>query len=367
MGAQAVGQAVVNGVINRATQSNKTTVAGGATVPATGIAAGIPALYAMSYTNAAGGLSVAITNKSAVAHQVTIRVNGTAATGTFSLQFVTGSDPSTANSAANPSAVTIQTASSGNPVTVPPYSVLRADVTTPPVATFVHSASFQPGPLAPLQLVTAFGSGFASQTISAATSTLPTTLGDTSITITDSAGVPQPAPLIYVSPNQASFLIPAGVASGKASVKVTRSGATVLMGQLDVAAVSPGLYAANGNGAGVAAAASVRASTPDSPALVFHCQTGVALSCLSTPIPPAAANDTLYVTLYATGIRGAQTVRAFVAGQSVTLLYAGAQGQFQGLDQINLALPASLAGTGEASVYVVADGRTSNMTTINIQ
>jgi uncharacterized protein (TIGR03437 family) len=73
------------------------------------------------------------------------------------------------------------------------------------------------------------------------------------------------------------------------------------------------------------------------------------------------------VTLYATGIRGAQTVRAFVAGQSVTLLYAGAQGQFQGLDQINLALPASLAGTGEASVYVVADGKTSNMTTINIQ
>ena len=47
----------------------------------------------MSYLNATGGLSVVITNKSATAHQVTIRINGSAATGTFPLQFVSGSDP----------------------------------------------------------------------------------------------------------------------------------------------------------------------------------------------------------------------------------------------------------------------------------
>jgi hypothetical protein len=76
IGAQAMGQAVLNGVINHAIQSDKTTVTGGATVPATGVTGGIPALYAMSYTNAAGELSVVITNKSATAHQVTIRVNG---------------------------------------------------------------------------------------------------------------------------------------------------------------------------------------------------------------------------------------------------------------------------------------------------
>jgi hypothetical protein len=54
LSAQAAGQAVLNGVINRAVNSNKTTVTGGATVPATGVNAGIPALYAMSYTNATG-------------------------------------------------------------------------------------------------------------------------------------------------------------------------------------------------------------------------------------------------------------------------------------------------------------------------
>src|SRR6202041_1204527 len=41
--AQAMGQAVLNSVISRAIQSNKTTVTGGATVLATGITGGIPA------------------------------------------------------------------------------------------------------------------------------------------------------------------------------------------------------------------------------------------------------------------------------------------------------------------------------------
>jgi len=53
---------VLNGVINRAVQSNQTVVTGGATVPATSMAP-MPALYAMSYSNAQGGLSVVITNK----------------------------------------------------------------------------------------------------------------------------------------------------------------------------------------------------------------------------------------------------------------------------------------------------------------
>ena len=73
------------------------------------------------------------------------------------------------------------------------------------------------------------------------------------------------------------------------------------------------------------------------------------------------------MTLYASGIRGAQNVQVYVAGQPVPVPYAGAQSQYAGLDQVNIAIPRALAGTGEASVYVVADGKTSNMTTINVQ
>jgi uncharacterized protein (TIGR03437 family) len=366
--AQGAGIAVLNGVINRAVQSNQTALTGGATVPATGIAP-IPALYAMSYSNTQGGLSVVITNKSATPHQVTVSVNGAEATGLFPLQFITAADPSTANTSTSKNAISIQTASSANPITVPPYCVLRADLTAPPVATVVNSASFQAGPVAPQQLVTAFGSGFASQAITATVQPLPLTLGDTAITITDSAGTVSAAPLDYVSPSQASFLIPSTVALGAASVKVTRSGATVLTGSLMVAAVSPGLYAANGNGAGVAAALAERVSASDAvtPLSVFSCQSGAPVSCVSSALSLGSSTDTVYLSLYGTGIRGAGMVQAFVAGEPALVQYAGAQSQYQGLDQVNVALPTSLAGMGEVSVYLVADGKASNMTTVNIQ
>ena len=366
--AQGMGLAVANGVINHAVVANQTTVTGGATVAATGMSP-VPALYAMSYTNAQGLTSVLITNKSATTHTVTVNVNGKAATGTFPLQFVTGTDPSTANTSAASIPITVQNGSSGNPITVPPYSVLRADVVVPAVATFVNSASYQAGAMAPQQLVTAFGSGFSTQTIVApAGATLPATLGTTAISITDSKGNVSAAPLIYVSPNQASFLIPSGLASGAATVKVTVSGTTVLTGSLTIAASSPGLYSANGNGAGVAAALAETVSSAGAvtPLSVFSCASGVALSCLSSPVNLGASTNTVYLSLYGTGIRGAGTVQAFVAGQPATVQFAGAQGQFAGLDQVNVVLPHSLAGSGEVSVYLVADGVMSNMVTVNV-
>ena len=129
--AQAMGLAVLNGVINHAVQVNKTILHGGDTVPASGLGV-IPALYAMSYSNAQGGISVLITNKGATAQEITIRVDNSTVAGPIPLQFISGvtsagPNPSLTNSATI-QAVSIQTAASGNPITVPPYSVLRADI-----------------------------------------------------------------------------------------------------------------------------------------------------------------------------------------------------------------------------------------------
>lgn len=73
----------------------------------------------------------------------------------------------------------------------------------------------------------------------------------------------------------------------------------------------------------------------------FHVQSAVALSCLSTPLSPGNSG-TVYVSLYGTGIRGAGTVQAYVGGNSVPVSYAGPQGQYQGLDQVNISLPVNL-------------------------
>ena len=137
--AQAWGLAVLNGVINHAVQANKTTVHGGASVPASGLGL-IPALYAMSYSNAQGGLSVVITNKGSLAQQVTIHIDNMKPEGPIPLQFISGvtsgaPDPSLKNSFSTQN-VSIQTATSGNPIVVPPYSVLRADIVSifpPPI------------------------------------------------------------------------------------------------------------------------------------------------------------------------------------------------------------------------------------------
>ena len=72
--------------------------------------------------------------------------------------------------------------------------------------------------------------------------------------------------------------------------------------------------------------------------------------------------------LYGTGIHNhANPVVATVGTAQVTAAYAGAQGYYVGEDQINIQLPASLAGSGVISVSLAVDGQTSNSVKIQIQ
>jgi len=49
------------------------------------------------------------------------------------------------------------------------------------------------------------------------------------------------------------------------------------------------------------------------------------------------------------------------------VLFIGAQGQFAGLDQVNLVVPASLAGAGEVPVILKIDGQTANVVMIAVK
>jgi len=370
--AQPLGLAVLNGVLNNATVTNPTTVTGGATVPATGIAA-IPALYAQAYTSSTGLQSVVITNKGATAQQVTIRVDGTAVMGTLPVQSISGSDPTANNTAAAPSGVAIASSSSTNPVTVPPYSVVRVDLNTPPaVGVGVNNASYAPGPVASQEIVSLFGP----VSVTAASVPTPvTTLGNLTVNIVDSAGNPAVAPIYSVSNGLINVVIPPGVAAGAANLTVlqtfppTTLARLALSGTLTIASSSPGLYSQNSDGAGVAAAVALLYPASGSPSLetVFTCDATAARSCLGVPLNLGSSTDSLYVELYGTGIRGASSVTAVVNGQSLPVQYAGAQGQYQGLDQVNVAIPKSLAGTGVVRVYTVADGVASNAVSLTFQ
>jgi len=301
-------------------------------------------------------------------HQVTVRVDGTPVSGTLPVQFISGADPSAINSASSPNTVAVQASTSTNPVTVPPYSVVRADLNSPPVVAPVNNASYTAGVVAPQEIVSLFGSGIASGTASA-TLPLPTSLEGTSVRITDSAGNTQLAPVFAVSPGQANILIPSGLAAGAAKVTVLAGSTASLAGSMTIASAAPGLYSMNQDGANVAAAVALlySASNQVTNETVFNCNAQAVRSCLPVPLSLGGATDTLYVELYGTGIRGAASVQCFVAGQSVPVLYAGAAAGFSGLDQVNVSIPRSLAGAGMVRVYLVADGTASNAVSLAFQ
>lgn len=78
--------------------------------------------------------------------------------------------------------------------------------------------------------------------------------------------------------------------------------------------------------------------------------------------------EEIYLLLFGTGIRGHGGVAsATVGGAAVPVLAAVTQGEFVGIDQVNIGpLPPSLEGTGLAQVIVTVDGVGSNAVTINL-
>ena len=76
------------------------------------------------------------------------------------------------------------------------------------------------------------------------------------------------------------------------------------------------------------------------------------------------------LNLYGTGIRGRSSlsgVTATVGGVPVAVLYAGAQSEYVGLDQVNITLPPSLAGMGDAEIRLTVDGQLANTVSVNLR
>jgi uncharacterized protein (TIGR03437 family) len=231
--------------------------------------------------------------------------------------------------------------------------------------TSVSSASFAAGrPLSANMIASGFGAGLATGVLANTQATLPTSLLGTSVMVTDSAGVARPAPLFAVAPNQINYLVPAGTALGAARITVTSGTGTTIRGTADIARTSPGLYTANLQGNGVASAFSLTAapSGVQTQALIFDPNT-------LAPVPVDLTAGDVYLLLFGTGIRGyQQSVTATVGGESIPVLGAVAQGQFAGLDQVNIGpLPATLRGRGELPIVLRVDGQAANTVTVVVK
>jgi uncharacterized protein (TIGR03437 family) len=147
----------------------------------------------------------------------------------------------------------------------------------------VNAASFQPitASLSPGELITIFGTGLASVTMTTqGGQKFPTQLGGVSVTI-DST----PCAIYYVSPTQLAVVVPYELSSNGtpyANIQVSNNGTLSNVVQLYWQDASPGIFSTTSNGLGLAAA--------------VHAVTGQ-LVTTSNPAQPGE-----YVSLYLTGL-----------------------------------------------------------------
>ena len=236
----------------------------------------------------------------------------------------------------------------------------------------VSAASFQGPLIASGSIASAFGRALSPATEAAISLPLPQTLGGVRVTVTDQQQREYPARMLFVSPGQVNFIVPVSLLPGPGTVKVFGpSGELRASGQVQIEQVAPSLFGANFDGQGVAAAVAVRVGPDGSQELeeVFQCDNqGGRCSPLALEVDSEA--DEIVLLLFGTGIRwrgSVEQVQVTIGGEAAHVLYAGWQLEYDGLDQVNVRLPRSLAGRGEVEVLLEVEGKRANVVTVNIQ
>ncbi|MBP6820464.1 MAG: DUF1800 family protein [Acidobacteria bacterium] len=230
--------------------------------------------------------------------------------------------------------------------------------------TVVSAASYKGDVLAAEQIVVGFGSNLADAITVANTLPLPTTLSGVSVKVRDSQNVERLAPLFFISPTQINFQIPAGTASGAALFTVVKNNITMATGNGPISTVAPSLFTADTSGKGLAAGQVLRIKSNNAqsyePIGQFDSQQG---KFVPVQVDLGPATDQVFLIVYGSGFRNRTDltkVTATIGGVSAEVIYAGAQGVYAGLDQLNIRIPRSLPG-GEFDVAVTVDGKAANV------
>ena len=152
---------------------------------------------------------------------------------------------------------------------------------------------------------------------------------------------------------------------------ITSGDGTVSSGFAIIHAIAPGLFTANASGEGVAAALVLRVKSDGTQSYEqvaeFDAQQN---RFVARPLDLGPADEQVYLVLFGTGIRhrsSLSAVKAFIRGVSLEVTFAGAQGDFVGLDQVNFLVPRSLAGRGEVEILLTVETQRTNSVQVNIK
>ncbi|HEU0185823.1 MAG TPA: M36 family metallopeptidase [Blastocatellia bacterium] len=177
-------------------------------------------------------------------------------------------------------------------------------------------------------IVTVAGRNLAAESKTAPATRLPIDLAGTRVTINGIA-----APIFSVSPDRVSFLIPANIEPGAATIVVRNSSGGYSIGAAQIVKAAPVIFENSEGSEGNAVSLSG----------------GTSLQFPRLKTPGGGRPNTL--TIYGTGIRrlpgAAKSVNVTIDGQPARVLHAGAQGMVRGLDQVIVEIPASVRGSGK--------------------
>jgi uncharacterized protein (TIGR03437 family) len=157
--------------------------------------------------------------------------------------------------------------------------------------------------------------------------------------------------LVFVSPNQINFAIPADLPTGPTSLELSNAGRTIGTAQVELAQTAPAVFTLNSSGQG--------------PGAVLIAGTGL-LAQTSPGGRPVRRGEA--IEIYCTGL-GREPVQAAVTigGQIAEVLYAGRSGVGpEGLSQVNVRVPQSAPIGAEVQLVLQVGGRISREVTIAV-
>jgi uncharacterized protein (TIGR03437 family) len=231
----------------------------------------------------------------------------------------------------------------------------------------VNAASFTGDVIAPESIVSIFGNFQTTnnQSASASTTPLPTMLAGVKVTVNGTD-----ASLFFAGPTQINALVPAGTPDGQATFSITDTTGVQRAGTVSIARTGPGLLTVNTAGTGTASG-------------LFTTDGVQYLPLINTDgseraLDPGTAAQPNFLILFGTGLRNApadnpadgngvaEAVTVTIQGVPAPVVFAAKHGDLAGLDQINVKIPAELAGIGKALVRVVVNGQPSNVVTVTL-
>lgn len=228
-----------------------------------------------------------------------------------------------------------------------------------------NAGSYERTTVAPGSIVSVFGQGLGTGPFAASALPLPTRLGRTEAVLRDSAGTEHRLQLFFTGRSQVNAYVPPEARLGDATIRIFVSGLEVSSETITLVDASPGIFTANADGRGAPAGLATIVNGDDSRVVpLFQCS-GEAGTCSPAPIG-ASASETVALTLFGTGIRNAQNVSVNMGALPLNVTFADAQGEFVGLDQINVDIPSSLIGSGQQEITITADGVTANVVVVNL-